>query len=88
MTVVIATDLGRHIVAVWVAPQARGNGVIDALIDAVGRLGPGSGRHRARAVRRGRQRTSPSAPMRGCGFQLVPGAPSRCPGAPARSSSR
>jgi GNAT superfamily N-acetyltransferase len=34
MTVVIATDLGRHIVAVWVAPQARGSGVIEALIEA------------------------------------------------------
>jgi GNAT superfamily N-acetyltransferase len=34
MTVVIPTDVGRHIVAVWVAPESRGNGVIDALIDS------------------------------------------------------
>jgi GNAT superfamily N-acetyltransferase len=34
MTVVIATDNGREIVAVWVAPDARGRGVIEALIDA------------------------------------------------------
>jgi GNAT superfamily N-acetyltransferase len=34
MTVVIATDEGREIVAVWVAPDARGRGVIEALIDA------------------------------------------------------
>jgi GNAT superfamily N-acetyltransferase len=34
MTVVIATDKGREIVSVWVAPDARGRGVIEALIDA------------------------------------------------------
>jgi GNAT superfamily N-acetyltransferase len=34
MTVVIAADNGREIVAVWVAPDARGRGVIEALIDA------------------------------------------------------
>ena len=34
MTVVIATDNGREIVSVWVAPDARGRGVIEALIDA------------------------------------------------------
>jgi GNAT superfamily N-acetyltransferase len=34
MTVVIPTDAGRHIVAVWVDPAARGSGVIDALIDS------------------------------------------------------
>jgi GNAT superfamily N-acetyltransferase len=34
MTVVIATDDGREIVAVWVAPDRRGRGVIEALIDA------------------------------------------------------
>jgi GNAT superfamily N-acetyltransferase len=34
MTVVIAADTGREIVAVWVAPDTRGRGVIEALIDA------------------------------------------------------
>jgi GNAT superfamily N-acetyltransferase len=34
MTVVIATDTGRQLVAVWVAPEARGSGVIEALIDS------------------------------------------------------
>lgn len=34
MTVVIAADPGREIVSVWVAPDARGRGVIEALIDA------------------------------------------------------
>jgi GNAT superfamily N-acetyltransferase len=34
MTVVIAADNGREIVSVWVAPDARGRGVIEALIDA------------------------------------------------------
>jgi GNAT superfamily N-acetyltransferase len=34
MTVVIATDTGREVVAVWVAPEARGSGAIEALIDA------------------------------------------------------
>jgi GNAT superfamily N-acetyltransferase len=34
MTVVIPADEGRHMVGVWVAPRARGRGVIDALIDA------------------------------------------------------
>jgi GNAT superfamily N-acetyltransferase len=34
ITVVIAADSGREIVAVWVAPDARGRGVIEALIDA------------------------------------------------------
>jgi GNAT superfamily N-acetyltransferase len=34
ITVVITTDNGREIVAVWVAPGARGGGVIEALIDA------------------------------------------------------
>jgi GNAT superfamily N-acetyltransferase len=33
-TVVIPTDVGRHVVGVWVAPAARGQGVIDALIGA------------------------------------------------------
>jgi GNAT superfamily N-acetyltransferase len=34
MTVVIAADNGREIVSVWVAPDARGRGVIEALMDA------------------------------------------------------
>jgi GNAT superfamily N-acetyltransferase len=34
MMVVIAADSGREIVAVWVAPEARGRGVIEALFDA------------------------------------------------------
>ena len=34
LTVVLDTGEGREMVAVWVAPEARGHGVIEALIDA------------------------------------------------------
>lgn len=78
MTVVIATDSGREMVAVWVAPDARGRGVIEALIDAAvswareqgdGRIGlwvvEGNERAERAYARYGFTRTGRSQPVPG-----------------------
>jgi GNAT superfamily N-acetyltransferase len=86
ITVVITTDNGREIVAVWVAPGARGGGVIEALIDAAVswareqddvQLGCGS----LRAT------NGPNGLMRGTASR-GPDGRSRCPAVPRRSRSR